>query len=470
MKPPAGAAVAPAPAAARSDLNRGSIARNALILAAPLLASNAGAVLFQLFDLSFLSRLGDQPMAAAIIVNQTIWQLLIMVMMGASFATQSLVARTVGAGDAERASRTAGQALLLAGAVSVTVALAGWSATPQLFALSGARREFAAHGIPYLRLLLLLNAGLVGGMLLRGVVIGAGDGRTPLLVSLIQFPITLLIEWLLIFGHGGFPRLGIRGVAIGIVAGQLCAVCIYATVLFRGWSKVDLHLRHLRPDRQLLADILRQSWPPALQMLGMVVTTFAVLRIMRDFDPSIQAAYSIGLRLGMIVPLISFPLVNACATLVGQAVGGGDAERAIATVRVMLKMHAAVMWPALAVLAIFRVELLSLLTSDPAVIAAGATYLLFFVTSFALVALYFVVLRSLQGAGDFLVPMAISIGCALLVTIPSAYFLSRTSLGPIGIWTGLLLHSVITLSATGYWMSTGHWLSAARSPAPVLID
>jgi putative MATE family efflux protein len=383
---------------------------------------------------------------------------LMMLMMGASFGAQSMIARAVGAGDGARASRTAGQALLLAASVSVTVALAGWLFAPQLFALSGARMEFAAHGTAYLELLLLLNFGLVGGMIARGVLIGAGDGRTPLITSFVQFPVTILAEWLLIFGHGGFPALGIRGVAIGLAVGQFTSLLIYAVVLFRGWSKVRLAPAHLRPDARILAEIARQSWPPALQMLGMVATTFAVLRIMRDFDPAIQAAYSIGLRLGMIVPLISFPLVNAAATLVGQSLGAGDTRRARATVRMMIRVHAGLMWPALALLAIFRVELLALLTDDPAVLAAGSTYLLFFAASLALSAIYLVVLRSLQGAGDFLGPLFISFGTTFLWTIPLAWWLSRTQWGPMGIWSALLLHNVITLTGTSWWMKTGRWL------------
>jgi putative MATE family efflux protein len=441
-----------------ADLATGPLARSALTLAAPLLASNVGAVVFQVVDLSFLSRLGDQPMAAAIIINQTIWQLLLMLAMGASFGTQSLVARAVGAGDRDRAGRTAGQALLLAASVSIGVAAIGLLFAPQLFAVSGARPEFATDGVPYLRLLLLLNFGLVGGMIARGVLVGAGDGRTPLIVSLVQFPITLLVEWLLIFGHWGFPALGVRGVAIGVAAGQVVSLSIYGTVLFRGWSNLRIAAAHLRPEPAILAEIARQSWPPAVQMLTMVATTFAVLRITRGFDPAVQAAYSIGLRLGMIVPLISFPLVNAAATLVGQALGAGDTARARATVRMMILVHAGFMWPVLAGLALYRAELLSLLTADPGVLAAGSTYLLFFTASFALVAVYLVILRSLQGAGDFFGPMAISFAATFGLTIPLAYGLSHTSLGPVGIWSALLLHNAVTLTLTAYWMSTGRWL------------
>ena len=451
----------PIPPARAADLTTGSLARNAFTLAAPLLLSNVGAVVFQVVDLSFLSRLGDQPMAAAIIINQTIWQLLLMLAMGASFGTQSLIARAVGAGDRARAGRTAGQALLLAATVSLSIAVVGLLFAPQLFALSGARSEFADDGIPYLRILLLMSFGLMGGMIARGVLVGAGDGRTPLIVSLVQFPITLLVEWVLIFGHWGFPAMGVRGVAIGVVAGQIASLAIYATVLWHGWSQVRITAANLRPQPAILLEIARQSWPPAVQMLAMVATTFAVLRILRTFDPAVQAAYSIGLRLGMIVPLISFPLVNAAATLVGQALGAGDIVRARATVRMMVLFHVAVMWPALAALAIFRVELLSMLTADPAVIAAGSTYLLFFTGSFALVAIYLVILRSLQGAGDFFGPMAISFATTFAVTIPLAYFLSLTPLGPVGIWSALLVNNIVTLSLTAYWMSTGRWLRIA---------
>lgn len=459
------AAVRPAAPAERhitagdtAEPRTGAVVRDAVSLAAPLLLSNAGAVIFQVVDLSFLSRLGDQPMAAAIIINQTIWQVLLMMAMGASFGTQSLVARAVGAGNAERASRTAGQAILLAATVSAGVAAIGLLFAPQLFAISGARPEFAGDGIPYLRLLLLMSFGLMGGLICRGILVGAGDGRTPLVVSLVQFPITLLVEWVLIFGKWGFPALGVRGVAIGVATGQIVSLAIYATVLGRGWSQVRIVLPHLRPQPAILAELARQSWPPAVQMLTMVVTTFAILRITRGFDPAIQAAYSIGLRLGMIVPLFSFPLVNATATLVGQAIGAGDPARARATVRIMAVLHCAVMWPALAALAYYRTELLALLTADAAVLAAGSTYLLFFAASFALVAVYLVVLRSLQGAGDFLAPMGISFGTTFLLTIPLAFALSRTPLGPNGIWSALVLNNAASLALTTWWMSTGRWL------------
>ena len=75
-------------------------------------------------------------------------------------------------------------------------------------------------------------------------------------------------------------------------------------------------------------------------MLGMVITTFVYLLLdEEDSGSAVQAAYSIGLRVGMIVPLVSFPLASASATQVGQALGAGDAWRAWRAVGTGILVH-----------------------------------------------------------------------------------------------------------------------------------
>ena len=454
------------PQPARRDLLSGPILPALLVLAAPLLASNIGPVIYQVTDLSFISRLGEEAMASVIIANQTIWQIIVMIVMGSSFATQALIAQAIGAGDHDRAGRIAGQTILLAATFSATVALIGALFAERLFALTGSQPHFAPFGVPYLRLILMLNGGLCGALLLRGVLVGSGDATTPLLVSLVQTPIALLVEWTLIFGHFGAPALGVRGVALGLVSGQLLAASIYATVLARGRSRLHVRRRHLRPDPVIMKQIVRLAWPPAVQMMGMVATTFAVLQLTKGFGASIQAAYSIGLRIGMVVPLLSFPLVNACATLVGQALGARNQTRAWQAFRAGLLVHVLLMWSLLGLLCLFRGELLQLLSSDPEVIAAGRTYLLFFSGSFGLVAIYLVALRSLQGAGDFLAPMLLALTTTFVFTLPLAFVLAyHVDLGPIGVWTALLLHSLVTTTATVGWLVTRPWAKVGRAAA-----
>lgn len=253
--------------------------------------------------------------------------------------------------------------------------------------------------------------------------------------------------------------------AIAISVAQWAALGVGLTVLFSGRSRVRLRARHLRADPAALRTILKSAWPPALQMMGMVITTFAFLRLSADFGPSVQTAYSIGLRLGMIVPAFSFPLATACATLVGQALGAGNVRRAWRAIGTGVLVHGSVMCTFAAVVFVFRRELLGLITSDPEVIDVGSEYLVFSAASFVLLGFNLVAMRALQGAGDFIVPMLISIGSTLCVGIPAAYTLAE-SMGPTGIWAGSLAGTFAATVAMGGWLATGRWTRRAAVLAP----
>jgi len=200
------------------------------------------------------------------------------------------------------------------------------------------------------------------------------------------------------------------------------------------------------------------SWPPALQMLGNVATTYLFLRLTGEFGDATQAAYAIGLRLGMIAPMVCFPLAGACATIVGQTLGAGKVPRAWRALRTGLAVHATVMFGFAGALLGFREEIVELFTQDPEVVAVAGEYLWYLAFSFMLWAFYFVFMRSLQGAGDVLVPMTISLCTTFLVTLPLAWVLVRyTSLGATGIWQAQLVGSVLLTCGTGAWVATGRW-------------
>jgi Na+-driven multidrug efflux pump len=106
----------------------------------------------------------------------------------------------------------------------------------------------------------------------------------------------------------------------------------------------------------------------------------------------------------------------------------------------------------------FRAEILAYFSSDPEVIAVGSEYLWYLAFSFMLWAFYFVFMRSLQGAGDVLVPMVISLGSTFLITLPLSWGLVRfTSLGATGIWRAQLVGSILLTLGTGAWVATGRW-------------
>ena len=119
------------------------------------------------------------------------------------------------------------------------------------------------------------------------------------------------------------------------------------------------------------------------------------------------------------------------------------------------------------VVLLYRAEILALFSDDPEVIRVGSEYLLYATGAFTMWAFYFVFLRALQGAGDVVAPMLISLSSSLLVAIPLAFALTRWwALGPTGIWIAFLTSSVVSTVATGLWLATGRWTRRAARYAP----
>lgn len=438
------------------------------MLALPtMVGSLAGGVVFQLADLAFLSRLGEAPMAAVLIVNQSLRQVLFMLAMGVGFGAQALVARAAGAGQPGAADHVAGQALLLAAGAALVVAALGTGLPEWLFSLPGPDPSFAADGVAYLRLVFLLAFGIFATQLFQGLLSGAGDTTTPLGVTLVQLGVALFAEWVLIFGQLGAPALGVRGAALGTAIGHAAGLVLAGQVLVRGGSRVRLRREHLLPDGAVLRRIAALSWPPALQLVGALLVNFAFLRLAGRFGAEVQTALAVGLRLSMIAPAVCFPIAGACATLVGQALGAGDPARAWRCVRVGLWVHAPIMWSFAAGVFAFRGTIMASFSDDPEVIRIGSEYLLFTSGSFVLWAFYFVFLRSLQGAGDVLVPMIVSLVTSCGIAIPGAYLLALDAgWGPRGIWVASLLSSAVSTGATGAWLATGRWTRRAPHSGP----
>jgi putative MATE family efflux protein len=444
------------------DHTRGSLFLSLMVLALPLGATSlVGGVLFQLVDLKLISGLGDQAVTAVVVTNQSLRQFFFMLVMGASFGTQGLIARSVGEGKPDLADHVAGQTVVMGLILSCFLAAAGLAFPGELLGIMNVSPEVLAVGIPYVRLVLLLNFGFVFVNIFNAILNGAGDTVTPFLVAVVQTLLALFGEWCLIYGNLGMPTLGIRGVALGIGVGQVGSILLISRVLFGGSSRVHVRKRHLRPDPAVMKSVLVLAWPPAMQMMGTFLVTVFFIRMMGNFGDTAQTAYSIGLRLGMLAPMICFPLAGAVSTLVGQALGSNNVSRAWRSIRVGLGVHITLMWTLGTALYFFRETLLQIFTDDPEVIAIGSRMLVWQAASFFPLAFSFVFFRALQGAGDVIVPMLVTLMNAVLLTLPLGIYLAETrNMGPDGLFVAQFISTTTGTVITGAWLATGRWTRA----------
>jgi MATE family multidrug resistance protein len=186
--------------------------RTLLALAAPVMVSLAAEPLTALVDTAFVARLGPAPLAA-LGVATTLLSSILWVFNFLSIGTQTELARSHGAGREHDGRRTATLALGLGALLGLTLAVLAWPLAPAAVRLMGLDEAGVAAGAGYLRVRLVGAPAVLITVSAAGALRGRQDMRIPLVIALAVNALNLLLDPLLIFGLGPFPRLELVGAA-----------------------------------------------------------------------------------------------------------------------------------------------------------------------------------------------------------------------------------------------------------------
>lgn len=445
------------------DHTEGNLLVSIAVLALPALAMGlAGGAAYQTVELYFVGQLGRAGTAAFGVASQALGQVPFLMGFGIAVAAQMLVAQLVGSRRADEADHVAGQAIALAFLVSLAIALVG-QFPAALLGLLTQDAEVIAAGEPFVRIAYTLMFAQLFGMVFSFVLSGAGETTTPLLLSLISTPLTLALEYALVLGHLGAPAFGLVGIAISVALSSSLSLSIGLFLLLSGRCRLRLRARHLVPKLRALRSIAARAWQPALHMIVPTLLMVGYMTVTGRYGTDVQAGYTIGLRIESLPIFLSFPIANACATLVGQNLGAGRPDRAWGAIRAGYALELVAMSGISLILVFAREPIAAAFSRDPAVIRVASEYLLFACANVVLIGIYFVSFRALQGAGDMLAPMLASLVSALLVALPLAWFLTtQTDLGPRGLWIANLAFSAANTSLATGWLVHGRWARSGR--------
>ena len=294
-------------------------------LSLPIVLILLAQTLMGLIGIAMVSHLGDAAVAG-IGVATALLSTLMAVLFGIDTGVQALVARRVGAGESLAAAVALNDALAIATAGGLLLVVLGYGAGPALFVLIANDPAVVAWGLPYLNaalpMLLFLGASFAFGAYRNGV----GTPRYTLLVVAIQLPCSALFSYLLIFGSLGLPRLETAGAGLAATLAALVALAVHLVLASR-IAPVPGFLR-TRPSWSGVRLILGIGLPVGIQQFLVYVGTAVLLAIVGLIGPGAVAAMNVMLSLMLLPILAASGLGIAAATLVGTALGRGDAPDA----------------------------------------------------------------------------------------------------------------------------------------------
>jgi putative MATE family efflux protein len=284
-----------------------------------------------------------QALAAMGFALQVVF-LMMVAMLGLLVGTVALVARAYGGGDARRVEHLLVQSTQLTAIVGVGVGIVCAVCSEWILLALRAEPDVAEVGARFLRPLMIGTPFIYLAMLYSGVFRAVGNTRIPFVCALAANGVNAILNYGLVLGNLGLPALGVTGSAIGTVIAQLFNLVLLVVYLRRGAiPNLTLPLARRPIDRPLARELFKVGWPAALDTLVLNAGLMTVIGLLGYIDQDAVAAHGLGFRVQALAFVPGMGLGQATAAMVGQALGGGNVDRARAIARAAMRLCLAIM-------------------------------------------------------------------------------------------------------------------------------
>lgn len=442
------------------DFTRGSIPRNLVRLAWPLVAGNLLQTVYNLVDMFWVGRLGATEVAAVSIVFPTDW-LLVSMGMGITVAGATFVSQWTGAKRPREADRVAAQTVSVAIITALILASMGHVLRLPLLRLMGATGDVFPHALSYMTVIIWSVPFTFLFFAFRSSLRGAGDTMRPMYLTVFSNVLNVVLDPILIFGWGPAPALGVAGAAWATLISRALAGLVGLGYLLSGTLAIRIRPKDLVPRWEIARELLQLGLPASLDGAFRSFSAVALVAIVARLGPVATAAYGIVNRVMSMIWTTSAAVGQAVGTGVGQNLGAGQLERSrrVAWAGVALDLLFLGTGGLLSVAA--APGIMRIFVNDAAVIAEGTAFLRVIGWGFGFAGAVQVVQGAFQGAGRTTVSMVLAFLNHWVLRFPVAIFLIwGLGWGSPGLWWAMFFSSTAGFAVAAMWLWRGGWQQA----------
>ena len=414
-----------------------------------------------LIETYFVGKLGTDALAGVALVFPA---LMLMQMMSAGAmggGISSAIARALGAGRRADADALALHALAIAVVFGLAFTAAVLAGGPWLYGAMGGTGASLAAALTYSNVIFASAVLLWLFNSLANVIRGTGNMAVPAVVTCIGAAALIPLSPCLIFGWGPFPRLGIAGGAVAVIAFYAAGSLALVSYLCSSRSLIRLSLRGFVFRWTLFREILRVGAVAALITVGTNVTIAVATGLIGQFGPAAIAGYGTGSRIEyLLIPLV-FGLGGPLVAIVGTNIGAGERVRALRTAWIGAAIAAGLCEIIGLLAAAFPHAWLSLFDENAAMLDAGSRYLRVVGPFYGLFGLGMALYFASQGAGRLAWPLIANLTRLAIAAVGGSLALRLS-----GDLTSVFVALAVALAAFGLInavaVAAGAWFGPVR--------
>ena len=429
--------------------------RTILILALPIIGGMTSQNIMNLVDTAMVGSLGANALAAVGIAGFANF-MCISVILGLSTAVQATSARRKGEGNEAVMAASLNGGLLLAVAIGLPLSVLFYLLTPWLFPYLVTDPAVQPLGIEYLQVRLIGMIFVGMNFAFRGYWNGISMPKLYFRTLLTMNMLNIVLNYILINGHAGFPALGVYGAGLGTTLSLVVGTALY---FYLGHRHASAHgFLHALPSKHVLINMLRLSIPSSIQQFFFAAGLTSLFWIIGQVGTPELAAGNVLVNIMLVALLPSIALGLTAATLAAQAMGKGDLADAKQWGWDVSKVGF-VLLSVLGIPMVIAPELLlSAFIHDPEVMQLAIWPLRAIGLFIAIDGVGMILLNALLGVGDSKAVMKVSLTMQWGVFLPIAWFVGPVCGGGLlAIWLLQIAYRALQVGIFSHIWRKGHW-------------
>lgn len=310
----------------RATLVTGPVGSTLVQLTWPMVVGHLGMVAFNLADTFYVGRLGTRELAAMSFTFPVVMAVSSLAI-GLGIGTAAVVSRAIGEGDEHKVRRLTTDSLVLALIIVAAFIGLGILSIDPVFRLLGAKPDLIPLIKEYMRIWYMGMIFVVVPMVGNNAIRATGDTKTPTAIMLVAVLINVVLDPLLIFGPGPFPRLELAGAAASTVISRATTFVVALWVLGRREKMLTARFRSVRAVLSSWGKVLYIGLPSAATRMIVPIAIGIITRIVSVYGAEAVAAYGVASRIEFFALMVIMSLGAVFAPFTGQNWGAGRLDR-----------------------------------------------------------------------------------------------------------------------------------------------
>lgn len=403
-----------------------------LSMSLPMVISMAVNSLYNIVDSYFVAKISENAMTALSLVFP-IQNFINAVAIGFGVGINAMIAQYLGAGRRDKADETLTQGMVLAvihGIVMMILCIIG---IPYFLRLFTTDANVIALGVRYATIVFSFSVILSVNLTFEKMNQAIGNMKITMISLLIGCGLNIILDPMIIFGIGPFPKLGIAGAALATGFGQCVPIVIYIAAYLKRPKRVAFRREYLHLTREVTKRLYSIGVPAILNMALTSVLTTALNAILAAFSQTYVLVLGIYYKLQTFLYMPANGIIQGVRPLIGYNYGAGEHKRVEQLYRMTLLLNICIMTAGMILCLTIPGKLMGAFAENPQTIQNGVTALHIICFGFILSAVSVTACGALEGLGKGIPSLLISLSRYVVLIIPLAFIFSRF-FGAAGVW------------------------------------